>query len=232
MKKVFEYLVVILAAFGVLFIILLFLPDDEEENVSETVTEETVEMAEEDTEPEENASPGSKEEASEEESPAEEKPDDGKNTVQVNIPESEVSGKPLKFRTMNLDKKRVTEDIFKDYDITVVHVWGTYCGPCIAEMGDYASFYKELPDNVNLMGLVLDTYDGIDSNVDAAHEILSDAGAEFDNIRVSDSLYDLASGIDYIPSSFLVDREGHIIGKIMEGVRFEETKKGLMKYLE
>ena len=138
----------------------------------------------------------------------------------------------LKFRSTTLDNKVVTEDIFKDYDLTLVHVWGTYCGPCIAEMGDYAELYKNLPDNVNLVGLVCDVYDGIDINVDAAHEILDDAGAEFTNIATSDSNYDLVSSFRYVPSSFFVNREGRIVGTVLEGVHFEQTKKRLDSYLE
>ena len=45
---------------------------------------------------------------------------------------------PITFHTVSLDDQPVTADIFSDYDLTIVHVWGTYCGPCIAEMGDYA----------------------------------------------------------------------------------------------
>ncbi len=208
---------------------------EERQETTEAASETAVAEAEEETvqndqgeAQEETVQNGQEEAATDGESGKEE----GKHTVQVNIPESELGGETFKFRSTTLDNKVVTDDIFKDYDLTIVFVWGTYCGSCIAEMGDYAELYKDLPDNVNLVGLVCDVYDGLDNNVDTAHEILDDAGAKFTNIATSDSNYDLVFAFQYVPSSFFVDREGRIVGKLMEGAKFKDTKKRLDSYLE
>lgn len=165
-------------------------------------------------------------------SEAEPEPAATSNVVNVSIPASEVTDKAIRFKTLTLDNKEVTDGIFSDYDLTLVHVWGTYCGPCIAEMGDYASLYEKLPDNVNMIAIICDVYDGIDSNVKDAKEILSDAGAGFMNLRTSDDILDLISGLGFVPSSFFVDREGHLIGSMMDGARFNETAKRLNGYLK
>ena len=253
LKKILKVLTIVFAAYGVLFIILLLLPEDEEDTTAQTVTEESVEAVSEEEVTEGEAAKEEREETTEaasetavaeaeeetvqndqEEAAAEvgSGKEDGKHTVQVNIPESELGGETFKFRSTTLDNKVVTDEIFKDYDLTIVHVWGTYCGPCIAEMGDYAELYKDLPDNVNLVGLVCDVYDGLDNNVATAHEILDDAGAKFTNIATSDSNYDLVFAFQYVPSSFFVDREGRIVGKLMDGAKFKDTKKKLNSYLE
>ena len=150
----------------------------------------------------------------------------------VNIPASEISDRTLTFKTVTLDNETVSQDIFKDYDLTIVHLWGTFCQPCIAEMGEYAKLYQELPDNINLIGIVNDVYDGLDSNVSRAHEILGNAGAEFVNVRTSDDLYDIVSEFQYVPSSFFVDREGHIVGSVLDGAGIDETVSRLKTYLE
>ncbi len=152
--------------------------------------------------------------------------------MSIIIPESELRGDELSFGTTTLDGQIVTENIFSDYDLTVVHVWGTYCGPCIEEMEEYAVFYRELPDNVNLIGIVCDVYDGINNNVSEAENILNNAGAEFINLRTSDSIYDITTSFQFVPSSFLVDREGHVVGELMDGADFEETKERLYGYLK
>lgn len=154
------------------------------------------------------------------------------NAATVNIPDSALSSNTIRFKTVSLDDKEITQDIFSDYDLTIVHVWGTYCQPCISEMGDYAQLYKGLPDNVNLIAIVCDVYDGINNNVSSANRILSDAGAEFTNLRVSDDVYNLISGLQYIPSSFFVDREGHMVGELLSGATYSETVAQLNKYLE
>jgi len=204
-EKLRNVIVIALATLGVLFIIIMLIPDDDEDEVQESNTQQTV--ATEETEPE-------------------------TETVAVNIPPNELSDGKISFKTLSLDNKEVTQDIFSDYDITVVHVWGTFCGPCIEEMGEYAQFYKEKPDNVNLIAIVCDVYDGIDSNVSDAKSILNSNGAEFINLRTSDDVRKLTDSFQYVPSSFLVDREGHVIGSMMDGASFEETKNRLDTYLE
>lgn len=172
------------------------------------------------------------EEAEDSETASEESMDSAGNTVSVTIPESELSANTISFTSTTLDGEPVDESIFADYDITVVHVWGTFCGPCIAEMGEYASMYEEKPDNVNLVGLICDVYEGDETSVDDAHEILSDAGAEFTNLRMSESLYNLTSSLGFVPSSFFVDSEGHLIGEMLDGADFDMTMEQLDTYIE
>ncbi len=257
--RIKNVVVIALATLGVLFIILMLIPDDEEEDRTEALqetieaeaTEETREYAlsegakEEETEAtvteeasdeedrEENASqvPFSEDDRDEEEPEEETGDEDSGNRAEVIIPDSEISDYKMKFRTSTVDGKIVDQSIFEDYDITIVYVWATYCGNCISEMDEYGAFYKNKPDNVNLVGIVGDVYDGIDSNVKSAENILSDSGAEFMNLAVSDSLYDIAASIQLYPSSFLVDRKGHIIGGLLEGAHYEDTMKVLGEYV-
>lgn len=172
------------------------------------------------------------EEAEDTETASEESMDSAGNTVSVTIPESELSANTISFTSTTLDGEPVNESIFADYDITIVHMWGTFCGPCIAEMGEYASMYEEKPDNVNLVGLICDVYEGDETSVDDAHEILSDAGAEFTNLRMSESLYNLTSSLGFVPSSFFVDSEGHLIGEMLDGADFDMTMEQLDTYIE
>ncbi|MCR5278177.1 MAG: TlpA family protein disulfide reductase [Lachnospiraceae bacterium] len=239
-------IVTALATLGVLFIIIMVWPEDKEETPSvttsgqnntststSTVSASVETPASVSHEPE---TPAETEEPSETGEPAApavpSEPSNGNEAAGVNIPSSESRGNALSFKTISLDEQTVSQDIFADYDLTIVHVWGTFCGPCIAEMGDYADLYKELPSNVNLIGIICDVYDGIDSNVSDARKILGDAGAEFMNLRTSDDVYDITSVFQYVPSSFFVDREGHVIGKMMDGASFSETKSRLDGYLQ
>ena len=45
-----------------------------------------------------------------------------------------VFAQPIKFSAKDIDGKNVSEAIFADSKITMVNVWGTFCGPCIREM--------------------------------------------------------------------------------------------------
>ena len=226
LKKIGKGILITLAVLGVLFIILMLLPEDEESDSSETVIVEEESAYTEETTVTAEAVP----ETEEAETQTEEKLDE--NAATVSIPQSEISDRSLRFTTVTLDDKTVTEDIFKDYDLTLVHVWGTFCSPCIAEMGDYAALEKELPSNVNIIGIVNDVYDGLDYNVYAAQDILKNAGATFTNLKVSDDIYSVTSSLQYVPSSFFVDKEGHIVGSMMDGAHFSDTKERLYSYIK
>ena len=225
MKTIRNVIIGILAVLGVVFIIFMLLPDDEDGDVP--VSQQTAVASANDQSGQDTAGDEDEDEAPvqpqdnepaqyEDDEPGEgfaqasadsDEPGEGfaqaasgsddttgsadGNTVTVNIPASELSGGTVRFKTLTLDNEEITQDVFSDYDITIVHVWGTYCQPCISEMGDYAELYRELPDNVNLIAIVCDVYDGIDRNVSAANSILGDAGAEFVNLRTSDDIYDL-----------------------------------------
>ena len=84
---------------------------------------------------------------------------------------------------------------------------------------------------MNLIGIICDVYDGIDNNVDDANEILSEAGAGFMNLRTSDSIYDVTEDIQFIPSSFFVDSEGHLVGEVMSGQGCDAMISRLNGYL-
>lgn len=240
--KVKIVLISILATLGVLFIIIMLIPTDDEDE-GETETAEVSQEADfEEYDPDEAAvdqddseiitSLPVDDESSEPEEEETQTADAGTDAAEVNIPASDLSNGVLSFTTTTLDEKKVDQSIFNDYDITIVHVWGTFCGPCIEEMGEYADLYDSLPSNVNLVGIVCDVYDGINNNVSAANDILSDAGAGFMNLRTSDSVYDLIGSLQYVPSSFFVDREGHIVGSVMDGAGFDETLSVLDSYVE
>lgn len=141
------------------------------------------------------------------------------------------TGEPITFSTRTLDGEQITQDIFSDYDVTIVHIWGTYCGPCITEMPDYAEAYPELPENVNLVAVVCDVYEDDAAGAAYAQQILDGAGAEFTNLCLDEELAYVIYNIQYVPSSFFVDREGRMIGSILDGADFNMTMDQLGRIL-
>ena len=47
-------------------------------------------------------------------------------------------------------------DILSQADLTVVNFWGTFCNPCINEMPELAKWNEEMPDNVQMLGAIVD----------------------------------------------------------------------------
>ena len=243
-EKIKLIVITVLATLGVLFVVVMLLPDDKgdtsvAENTQVEVIEEEVEETDNKSENKTQLDEGSvlkeddgdSEDSEDEEASLENESEGTGNTVKVDIPDSEHSDTAINFSTVTLDGQEVTEDIFSDYDITIVHLWGTFCGPCIREMPEYGKYCKEMPDNINLVGIVVDVYDGTDSNVKEAEDILAEADADFLNLRTSEDLYDIAVQFQYVPSSFFVDREGHLIGEALDGAGFDDTMQVLNGYI-
>ncbi len=95
-----------------------------------------------------------------------------KETDTASAGDAETDENSIRFTTVDLDGSPVSGSIFQDADLTLVYVWATYCGPCIMEMPDYEELYENLPEGVNLIGLVIDVYgrDAGGGNSAGAHE--------------------------------------------------------------
>ena len=50
------------------------------------------------------------------------------------------------FTATGLDGEEVDQSIFTGYDVTMVNVWATFCGPCLSEMPDLGALHQEFSD--------------------------------------------------------------------------------------
>ena len=76
------------------------------------------------------------------------------------------TGEPaVVFATTDLDGNPVTaEEIFSENKVTMVNLWGTFCGPCINEMPDLEVLNGRLADKgCAMIGIVCDVIDSADT---------------------------------------------------------------------
>ncbi len=149
--------------------------------------------------------------------------------------EQETGGLPDKmpsFTTKDLEGNTITDSIFKEKDLTVVNIWGTFCGPCIGEMPELAEWSEEMPENVQLIGLVCDIEGEDDSRrKDLAAGIMEEAGADFTNIIPGKSFNSLLEWITGVPTTIFVDKEGNITGEPVIGADVNAYKKFVKGYI-
>ena len=144
------------------------------------------------------------------------------NGFPVNMPQ---------FSTTDMDGKKVTNDIFADYDLTVVNFWATYCNPCIDELPELAEWKKELPDNVNLIGLLVDVDEKDSDQYKLAEKIISQTGADYQHLIVTEEFDDMISNLVGVPTTFFVDSTGKIIGEPFAGADVSAYKQTVEDYL-
>ncbi|MDD3167908.1 MAG: TlpA disulfide reductase family protein [Eubacteriales bacterium] len=143
---------------------------------------------------------------------------------QLNDEEPESIGL-INFQTQDIYGNPVSQDIFREYSLTLVNVWGTFCGPCLDEMPDLGKLQKEYePKGVNIVGIVVDVQDEnmeiVEEQRELAGEIASGTGADYTHLLVSEEMIKaVLNRFDAIPASFFVDSDGNIVSEFYIGSR-------------
>ena len=123
----------------------------------------------------------------------------------------------------DLEGNDVDDSIFDDYDVTMINVWGTFCGPCIQEMPDLGQLAEDYADEgLQIVGIVSDAtdYEGgyPEETVELAKEIVEETGAGYLHLLPSQDLLNrVLSSIQVVPTTFFVDSEGNQLGGIVTG---------------
>lgn len=150
------------------------------------------------------------------------KQETSENGFPVNMPE---------FSTTDMDGNKVTNDTFADYDLTVVNFWATYCNPCIDELPELAEWKKELPDNVNLIGLLVDVDEKGSDQYKLAEKIIKETGEDYQHLIATEEFDDMISNLVGVPTTFFVDSTGKIIGEPFAGADVNAYKQTVEDYL-
>ena len=133
------------------------------------------------------------------------------------------------FTATDLDGNEVDQSIFADYDLTMINIWGTFCGPCLKEMPDLGQIHKEYADKkVQVVGIVIDTLnrDGTisQSQVDTAKEIVAKTGADYLHLLPSSDLIRLKLGeVSAVPETIFVDKTGALVGSSYLGAKSKSS---------
>ena len=139
------------------------------------------------------------------------------------------------FSIQDIEGNTYTQEMFADYNITMVNIFTTWCSPCINEIPDLEKLRNEMSDQgVNIVGIVLD---GIDADGSANEEVKEKAkllaektGASYPFlIPDSEYLNGRLIGIEAVPETFFVDKEGNMIGETYSGSRSFEDWKNIVE---
>ena len=136
------------------------------------------------------------------------------------------------FTATDLDGNTVTESIFREKDLTVLNIWGTFCGPCIGEMPELGEWAKEMPENVQIVGLII----GINGEEDIEHhdlavDITQKAGADFTNLIANADFAPILKDVIGVPTTLFIDGDGNLVGDPVVGADVDGYKKFVEDYL-
>ena len=134
------------------------------------------------------------------------------------------SGQTLpSFSATDLNGKVIDNSFFASHRVTMVNVWGTFCGPCIQEMPDLAQLPAAFaPADFALVGIVADTsYQNTSANAETnatARQLVASAKATYPSIIPDRVLVEqVLPSVSVVPTTFFVDSSGKLIGDPIEG---------------
>ncbi|MDY5918373.1 MAG: TlpA disulfide reductase family protein, partial [Treponema sp.] len=131
----------------------------------------------------------------------------------------------IEFSAKDINNKNITSEIFEDAELTMINIWGTFCGPCIKEMPDLAQLNKNNENKgFQIIGIVIDAVNrkGLPDSkqMDAAKKIVKQTGADYIHI-VPDSklLNGILQNVFAVPTTIFVDKNGNQVGETYTGSR-------------
>ncbi len=136
------------------------------------------------------------------------------------------------FTTQDLNGNPQDEQLFSEYKLTMLNVWGTYCSPCIREMPDLAQLNTEYRDEgFRIVGLIADVASPESASADSAREIIGTTGANYPHLLSDPSMADFLGNIQAIPTTFFLNEKGEQIGEVYVGARSKEEWAAIIEQL-
>ena len=139
------------------------------------------------------------------------------------------------FEGKDLDGNEVKSDeLFSANAVTVVNFWFTTCSPCVGELGDLDALNKELADKGGaLIGVNAFTLDGDETAIAEAKEVLAKKGAAYQNVYFDSSspAGAFTANIFAFPTTYVVDRNGNIVGEPIVGAITEKNQAETLQKL-
>ena len=139
------------------------------------------------------------------------------------------------FEGSDLEGNPVDNSLFAGNAFTVVNFWFNGCKPCVEELDDLNALNEKVKaQGGEVVGINTETLDGNADNIATAKKILESAGASFRNIYFDpdSEAGKFALGIMAFPTTYVVDRQGNIVGEpIMGGIDQEANMATLEKLI-
>ena len=139
------------------------------------------------------------------------------------------------FEGKDLDGNPVKSDeLFSANAVTVVNFWFTTCNPCVGELADLDALNRELAEKGGaLIGVNTFTLDGDEAAISEAKDVLTKKGATYQNVYFDSDgeAGKFTANIFAYPTTYVVDRNGTIVGEPIVGAITEKNQAETLQKL-
>ena len=126
--------------------------------------------------------------------------------------------------------------LFGENTVTVVNFWFTTCSPCVGELAELEELNKQLAEKGGaVVGINSFTLDGDKAAIAEAKDILAKKGVSYKNIWFDSKSKagEFTSGLYSYPTTYVVDKNGNIVGEpIVGAITSEKQSEKLQKLID
>jgi peroxiredoxin len=127
----------------------------------------------------------------------------------------------------DVDGKSVGSAQFKG-KVVVLDFWATWCGPCRSEIPGYVELQKKYGDaGLAIVGVSLDR-----GGVQVVKQFIDEQKINYQIVMGDDKTAEAFGGVDAIPTTFIIDREGTVRYSKQGAMEHEEFEAILKPFLK
>jgi peroxiredoxin len=109
--------------------------------------------------------------------------------------------------------------------VVLINFFTFFCGPCRQEMPHLSQMQQELKgQGFQTLGI------GLSSTPDQLNQIVSQLGLAYPVLEGNDAVSKAYGGVELVPLTFIIDRQGNIVHKVL-GARSKEEFEKMVKPL-
>jgi peroxiredoxin len=134
------------------------------------------------------------------------------------------------WKLKDVDGKTVTSEQFKG-KVVVLDFWATWCPPCKAEIPGYVVLQKKYADDgLVIVGVSVD--DDGPGRAAMVRKFMTERGMNYTVGFATDEVIASFGGINAIPTTFIIDRDGNIRNKKVGGEATADYEKEILAVLK
>jgi peroxiredoxin len=130
------------------------------------------------------------------------------------------------FQLTSLDGKLVKLSDYRGKAV-LLNFWATWCSPCKVEMPWFVDLQKKYgSDGLVVVGVAMD-----DASASKIAEFAGEMGVNYPVLLGTEKVSEAYGNVQYLPTSFYIDREGKFVGKGVGLIGRKEIEDNVRKAL-
>ncbi len=131
------------------------------------------------------------------------------------------------FTLVNTEGKNVSLSDYKG-KIVIVDFWATWCPPCRRGIPDLVELQKQYKDKIAVIGISMD----MENTKAGVPDFIDKMGINYPVVYFNNKVIDDYGGISAIPTTFIIDKNGNIVKKMVGLYPKSEIEKQLNELMK